>query len=160
MSSTSERTDIHDRADVERLVRAFYREVATDDLLGPIFAHADVDWPEHVELLTRFWCTQLLDERSYEGNPLRAHRPLHAAMPFTDEHFGRWLDLFLTTVDDHFAGVTADLAMARARGIAQTMQRLLDRDARLAVPGPDDVDVAGDGGGEVAAGLTIGRRRR
>ena len=73
--------DIADRGDVARLVIAFYRDVAMDDLLGPTFAAARVDWPEHIEKLTDFWAGQLFGERGYEGNPLRAHEPVHARTP-------------------------------------------------------------------------------
>lgn len=35
--------DIVERDDIDRLVRAFYRDAATDDLLGPVFETANVD---------------------------------------------------------------------------------------------------------------------
>ncbi len=37
-----------------------------------------MDWPSHIETLTDFWAWQLLGERGYETNPLRAHEPVHA----------------------------------------------------------------------------------
>jgi len=39
-----ERHDIADRDDVELLVRNFYRAAAMDDLLGPVFESAQIDW--------------------------------------------------------------------------------------------------------------------
>jgi hemoglobin len=119
-------TDLETRGDIERLVRDFYRQAAMDDVLGPVFAAAHVDWPSHIGTLTDFWTWQLLGERGYDGNPLRAHEPAHHRTPFTDEHYARWLDLFETTIDDHFAGPHADLAKARARRMARALQRLLD----------------------------------
>jgi truncated hemoglobin YjbI len=119
------RTDLHRRADIERLVVAFYRYAATDELLGPVFAAAHVDWPGHIETLTDFWAWQLLGERGYEGNPLRAHEPVHANTPFTDAHFDRWLDLFVSTIDEQFAGPTAEVAKGRATKMANAMRRLL-----------------------------------
>lgn len=119
------RTDLIDRDDIERLVVAFYRYAAMDELLGPVFAAAHIDWPSHIETLTDFWAWQLLGERGYEGNPLRAHEPVHARTPFTDAHFDRWLDLFVTTIDDQFAGPTAEMAKQRAMKMSKAMRRLL-----------------------------------
>ena len=120
-----DRSDLRTRDDVERLVRSFYRDVAMDDRLGPIFAEAHVDWPSHIDRLTDFWCWQLLGEASYAGNPLRAHEPVHHRTPFTGEHFERWLELFTATVDDHFRGPTAEAAKARAIKMATALGRLL-----------------------------------
>lgn len=117
--------DIDDRGDVEALVRAFYRDAATDDLLGPIFEAAHVDWPSHIATLTDFWSWQLLGERGYDGNPLRAHEPVDAMCPFADAHFDRWLDLFTATVDANFTGPTADVAKQRAGKMARALARLL-----------------------------------
>ena len=118
--------DIETRADVERLVRDFYRAAAMDDLLGPVFAAAHVDWPHHIATLTDFWAWQLFGERGYAGNPLRAHEPVHARTPFTPAHYDRWLSLFVETVDERFAGPVAELAQDRARKMARALQRLLD----------------------------------
>lgn len=119
------RHDLVTRRDVELLVRSFYRAAAMDDVLGPVFAAAHVDWPAHLATVSDFWMWQLLGVRGYEGNPLVAHRPAHHTTPFTDEHFERWLALFTETVDEHFEGPTAELAKARARKMAQALQRLL-----------------------------------
>ena len=89
-----------------------------DELLGPIFEAAHVDWPSHIDTLTAFWAWQLLGEQGYEGNPLRAHEPVHEVTPFADEHFERWLELFTGTIDEHFVGPSAEAAKVRARGMA------------------------------------------
>ena len=122
---TTRRVDIATRDDIECLVRTFYRDAAMDDLLGPIFEGADVDWPEHIDTLTDFWSWQLLGERGYDGNPLRAHEPIHARLPFRDEHFERWLELFTATVDENFCGPLAATAKVRAAKMAHALQRLL-----------------------------------
>ena len=122
----AQRVDISTRADVELLVRSFYRYAAMDELLGPIFKAADVNWPAHIETLTEFWSWQLLGQPGYVGNPLRAHEPAHTVTPFADEHFERWLDLFTDTVDAHFVGPTADLAKGRGFKMARAMRRLLN----------------------------------
>ena len=117
--------DIAGRDDVELLVRAFYRDAATDDLLGPIFEAAAVDWPAHIDKLTDFWAWQLLGAPGYDGNPLRAHEPIHAQVPFRAAHFARWLELFTATVDAYFAGPVAEIAKQRATKMAHALQRIL-----------------------------------
>ena len=106
----AQRADISTRDDVELLVRSFYRYAAMDELLGPIFETAAVDWPSHIDTLTEFWEWQLLGRPGYEGNPLRAHEPVHAVTPFADEHF---------------VGPTAEVAKGRAQKMANAMRRLL-----------------------------------
>lgn len=118
--------DLSDRADLEVLVRSFYRQAATDDLLGPVFEAAQVDWAGHIPKLVEFWAGQLFGERGYDGNPLQAHRPLQADTPFRPEHYERWLALFEDTVDDWFVGPTADLAKTKARKMAHALERLMD----------------------------------
>ena len=119
------RADLTDRADIELLVRSFYRYAATDELLGLIFSAAHVDWPSHIDTLTEFWAWQLLGERGYVGNPLRAHEPIHARTPFSNAHFERWLELFTGTVDEHFIGPTAEKAKGRASKMVHALRRLL-----------------------------------
>jgi hemoglobin len=139
--------DLDSREHIAQLVRDFYRDVAMDDLLGPIFSAAHVDWAAHLAKLTDFWAKQLLGDPGYEGNPLRAHAPLHAATPFRSEHYRRWLDLFTTTVDEHFAGPYADLAKHRAERMARALERLL---AGTGAPGSAPIEVA----------FTAGRKER
>lgn len=117
---------LDDRGAVELLVRSFYRYAAMDELLGPIFQAADVAWDDHVATLTDFWAWQLLGERGYTGHPLRAHEPVHVRTPFADAHYERWLDLFVSTVDEHFVGETADLAKHRATKMATALRKLLN----------------------------------
>ena len=119
------RGDIVDRDDIERLVRDFYRDAAMDDLLGPVFEAAHVNWNAHVATLADFWSWQLLGEVGYEGQPLRAHAPVHARTPLTSSHYERWVELFCHTVDASFEGPRAEVAKGRGRKMAAAMERLL-----------------------------------
>ncbi len=119
------RSDLARREDIERLVVDFYRQVAMDDLLGPIFAAERVDWSVHIPKLVDFWAWQLLGDEVYERNPLRAHEPVHTRHPFRAEHYLRWLDLFESTLDRSFAGPLTETARGRARRMAGALQRLL-----------------------------------
>ena len=118
--------DLDSRERIAGFVRDFYRRVAMDDLLGPVFAGAHVDWSVHIPKLADFWAKQLLGEPGYDGNPLRAHEPVHAWRQFTPDLFERWLYLFDLTLDEGFAGALAELARARARRMARALALLLD----------------------------------
>jgi len=120
------RIDIEDRDDVALLVRSFYRYAAMDDLLGPIFFAAEMDWPFHLAKLTDFWTWQLFGERGYDGQPLRAHESVNERTPFRDEHYDRWLELFVATVDELFVGPTADAAKQRATRMARALRKLIN----------------------------------
>jgi hemoglobin len=137
-----ERVDLATRTEVEQLVRTFYRAAVMDDLLGPIFHAAHVDWPSHIETVTAFWMEQLFGIKGYAGNPLRAHEPIARHIPFRPEHFERWLALFTETVDELYEGPVAELAKARAVKMARALGRLLDGSS---APGAEPVEVAWPG---------------
>ena len=117
--------DLRDADDVDGFVRAFYRRAAMDDVLGPVFEAAGVDWSVHIPTLIEFWSWQLFGVPGYEGHPLLAHRHLQAATPFRPAHYERWLEIFDDTIDERFIGPTAEAAKARARKMAAAMRRLL-----------------------------------
>ena len=108
--------DITDRKDVIRLVDAFYAKVRVDALLAPAFAH--LDWHNHVPIMYNFWSTMLLDETSYQGNPLQKHMQLD----IDARHFEKWLEIFQETVDELFEGARATEVKHRTRGIADVFR--------------------------------------
>lgn len=112
--------DIETVADVTEMVRRFYRDVAQDDILGPVFIDvAQVDWSEHLPKLTAFWSRVLLGIHGYSGNPMQAHYEIHDRSPFTDAHFERWLSLFHDTVRCGWVGPVADRALTLAKNVAR-----------------------------------------
>ena len=118
MSDLDSRTAIHD------LVVDFYREVALDDLLGPIFGEvAEVDWPTHIPKLIDFWCRVLLGEPGYDGFVLGSHQAVHELEPLRPEHFDRWYELFADAVDAGWSGPGATAAKEHAVRIATTLAR-------------------------------------
>lgn len=121
----NDRDDISDRCDIETMVRNFYRQAAMDDVLGPVFQAAHVNWQAHVETLIEFWAWQLLGEPGYAGQPLRAHEPVHERTPLTSAHYERWVELFCDTIDECFVGPRAEVAKGRGRKMASAMERLL-----------------------------------
>jgi hemoglobin len=138
--STSELSDIQDRDDCERLVRAFYGTAMEDDLIGWIFTDvAHLDLEEHVPVVTSFWETVLLGNQSYYGGAFGVHAKIHEKAGLRKAHFERWLILWCRTVDELFDGERAAMAKVHGLRVANAFH------GRLAnYPGP-----------ESPAGLTV-----
>lgn len=110
-------SDIQCSADIKALVDRFYDKLNGDGLLGPIFnGIAKVDWAHHLPVMYQFWESLLLGARTYQGAPF----PKHMALPVGQEHFERWLTLFVATVNENFQGPKAEEAKGRALCIADT----------------------------------------
>lgn len=110
------RTDITTLEDIKLLVDGFYSKVQKDEFIGPIFNEKIANrWPEHLEKMYRFWQTILLEEHTYSGSPF----PPHKHLPIDKEHFERWMEIFIETVDVLFTGVIADEAKLRAKNMAE-----------------------------------------
>jgi truncated hemoglobin YjbI len=116
--------DLHDRSDVTELVTAFYARAFEDPLIGPVFTDiARMDLDRHLPVMCDFWETVLFRAGLYHRNALQVHVALNAKFPLHQEHFGRWLELWGSTVDDHFAGEKAELAKLQAGRIAGSLHR-------------------------------------
>jgi hemoglobin len=127
------RTDIHDRADCERLVRAFYGRALVDPVIGFIFVDvAHLELEAHVPRIASFWETILLGAQSYAGGAFRPHAALNAKVRLRAGHFERWLWLWRTTVDELFAGPRAELAKSHAERVAHAFHGRL----QMMEPGP------------------------
>ena len=118
--------DLDRRAAIHDLVVHFYREIALDDVLAPVFDEvAEVDWAVHIPRLVDYWCRVLLGERGYDGAVLAAHRHVHALDPLRLEHVDRWYDLWVASIDARWAGPGARRAKRHAERIASTLARRL-----------------------------------
>lgn len=118
--------DIDTRDDVERLVRAFYGKAMTDPMIGFLFVDvAKLDLEEHVPVITDFWATMLLGDKSYGGGAFAPHVSLHRKAGLRAPHFERWLWLWRGTVDELFAGPVADEAKDHANRVAAAFYRRL-----------------------------------
>ena len=114
---------LQSRADIELLVNNFYAKVKVDTLIGPIFLDvAKVNWDEHMPKLYSFWEDLLLGTNSYRGRPF----PPHMHLGLKPEHFKRWLELFFETVNEHFTGLKAEEAKARALRIGRNFMNSLE----------------------------------
>lgn len=124
--SASARHDIATRADCERLVRAFYAKAMTDTMIGYLFTDiARLDLEAHVPTITDFWETVLLGGEAYRGGAFAPHASLNRLSPLRGGHFQRWLALWHQTVDEEFAGPTAEEAKRHATRVAQAFHRRL-----------------------------------
>jgi len=114
--------DIENEEDIKLLVDTFYGHVNTDDKLGPIFNDfAQVDWDHHLPVMYNFWSTVVFGSMAYKGQPF----PKHMRLPVKREHFSRWVELFVQTVDELFEGVKAVEIKQKATSIAQVFQMRL-----------------------------------
>lgn len=119
-------TDITSRADIERMVNAFYERVGDDPILGPIFNDvAATDWATHLPKMYAFWDGVLFATPGFRGNPLAVHLALGQKVTLGPAEFERWLELFHANIDALFAGPVATEAKARAMRIAAVMQHHL-----------------------------------
>jgi len=89
---------------IDLVMTRFYAKVRKDPVLGPIFnGHID-NWPEHEAKIAGFWRNAILFERSYDGNPMRAHMQ---AGDVRADHFDVWLALFDGVLNDALPNETA-----------------------------------------------------
>ena len=118
--------DLLGRTEVHDLVVAFYREIAFDDLLAPVFEEvAEVDWASHIPRLIDYWCRVLFGHPGYDGWLLGAHQHVHQLQAFEPELFDRWYLLWKESVDRTWAGPNAERAKAHAAHIAGVLARRL-----------------------------------
>ena len=69
-----------------------------------------------------FWQTVLLGEHTYFGSPL----PPHANLPVAHQHFEKWMELFIQTVDELFTGEIANEAKWRAGKMAKMFESKIE----------------------------------
>lgn len=104
---------------IAEMVHRLCAELSGDDLLGPVFERAGVDWSHLAPTLTTYWCGQLLALPGYDGNPYRAHERLDERSSLSVEMFERWIQRFDDVIDEGWIGPHARAAKAIARHVAQ-----------------------------------------
>ena len=86
---------------------------------------ADIELETHLPHIRAYWCKLLLGERDgYRRNMVARHLALHARHPLQIDDFERWLKLFRETVNEDFAGPSADRAKTLATRIAGNLVQL------------------------------------
>lgn len=108
---------------IDRVVAAFYAGVRRHEVLGPVFARHVADWPAHEARIAGFWRNAILQDRSYDGNPMAVHRAAGNVMPGM---FTPWLALFDATLQAELPAPTAAqwsaLAHRIGRGLSLGLQ--------------------------------------
>ena len=107
---------IENRADIEFLVDEFYKQIIADDLLGYLFTDVfKLDFKKHKPVMCDFWETTLLEKLVYKGNPLFKHLEVNKLEPLKEAQFERWIHIWQSTINKHFDGERARLAIQRAK---------------------------------------------
>jgi len=113
---------IESREDVQLLVNTLYSKIRKDKLLGPIFNSyiSEDEWPQHLIKLTDFWETNLFGVPKFKGSPTQKHLKVDENLEYRIDplHFGKWLQLWVETINELFVGDRADKAIYMARKMA------------------------------------------
>jgi hemoglobin len=108
--------DIETREDIDSLMRLFYGRAMCDPLIGRLFTVvAQLDLAEHLPVIGDFWESTLFGSGVYSRhgrNPLLIHAALDRMESLEPHHFHRWLELFQSSVDESFTGVSQRLERA------------------------------------------------
>lgn len=112
--------DITATEDLTFLVDTFYNKVIQNEVLKPFFAN--LDFSVHKPKMVGFWGFILLDQAGYKTDVMHKHHQ----MKLKPEHFETWIQLFNSTVDEHFEGEKANMAKQRAELMGWTMQSKMD----------------------------------
>jgi hemoglobin len=117
--------DIETKADIDLIMRAFYKLLLHDDRISFFFTkvtHVDQNLEAHFEILATFWEQSLFMKGGYSNNMFKIHQNLHEKSPFTQEHFQIWLEHLNQTIDSHFLGQNAEQMKTQALSMATVMQ--------------------------------------
>jgi len=117
------KTDIRNKADIEKVVNLFYEKVKKDANIGIFFTEiAKTNWDLHLPIMYQFWENILFATGTYDGNPMIKHREISQIKAITMDNFQQWIHLFNETVNELFQGEKAELIKQRAQSIATVMQ--------------------------------------
>ena len=105
--------------DIARVVASFYAAIRQHPGLGPVFAAHVTDWPAHEAKISAFWRNAILLERSYDGNPMLAHRQ---AGNVKGPMFPVWLGLFDSVLTHELRPDQAEAWSALAHRIGSSLR--------------------------------------
>jgi len=117
-----------DKKNIRRMMDHFYSQVIKDELLADFFIEKLGDemisdeWLRHLNLLTDFWASRILNDTDYNGQPLKPHIQMKS---LTRETFERWIKVFYQSVDKYYTKEPADIFKAHGKEIANNFMRLL-----------------------------------
>ena len=115
--------DIETRNDLHVLMSEFYLKLLADSKISYLFIKvAKIDLAPHLIELVDIWEQILFDRGNYRKNVLQIHMDLNQQSKLSEEHFNIWLNYLNTTIDENFAGQTAENMKTRALSIATGMK--------------------------------------
>jgi hemoglobin len=85
------------RDNIKILIDMFYKIILQDKQLSGFFIEKlgnDMNskkWETHLEILTNFWASLLIKDKSYRSSPILAHIGMNG---LSEEDFEQWLYLF------------------------------------------------------------------
>ena len=116
------KTDIKNRADIEKIVSVFYSRVKEDAAISYFFNDvAKTNWENHLPKMCDFFENILLSSGNYDGNPMVAHEELQKKSEVKANHFQHWKTSFDATVDERCVGKKANEIKQRTTNIAAAM---------------------------------------
>ena len=118
--------DLDSRQNIESFIDRFYQRMLSDPQLAPIFVDvAKINLDIHLPHIKSYWCKLLLGEKRYRRHTMNIHRQLNSKRKLHKQDFRQWLALFTSTVDENYAGKSAERAKKVARTIAKNMEAAL-----------------------------------
>ncbi len=127
-TSRSALPDLDSPEHIRNFVRSFYGRLLDDPVMAPVFLDvAEVDLDEHLPIIEQYWRKMLLGEQDYQRHTMARHRAVHHKAPLRGEHFERWLQYFLQTVDENYRGPYADRAKQIAGKVMHNLYMQLTR---------------------------------
>lgn len=78
--------------------------------------------------MTRFWSSAVLHAGTYHGRPIEAHR----FGGLSEEHFGRWIQLFSQTASEVFAPEHAAVFVGLGERMASSIAMRIGVKGRIA----------------------------
>ncbi len=121
--------DIVTKENLKHMVLTFYTKVINEegevttvfkDKLGDDLS-SDT-WQEHLVTITNFWAMLVLDDKEYQGRPMRPH----FALPLNREMFGEWLRMFFETVDVLYEPSVGQIIKTKAQNMASNFMNRLN----------------------------------
>ncbi len=119
--------DIENRADIIRLVDAFYEMLLKDPAMIPVFEPSMKNWNDHVERVYNFWDNWLFQTGSYTGGLMWVHIDRNRTYPLNTNLFELWLAYWNLSADKLFEGKNANFVKNKALEIGQIMNAKLNK---------------------------------
>ena len=122
--------DLLSRQDVEFLVDCFYEQAVVHPTISRYFTGVVAQHFEtHKARICDFWDDLIFYGNKYNGNPMLVHLKMHAKKNLTPLAFATWLELWEKTVNDHFEGSNAEIAISKAKQIGMLMQLKIEKNS-------------------------------